>query len=146
MKEIWTYLQMAFAAIGGWLGWFFGGLDGFLYALITFVVVDYITGVMVAIIDKRLSSDIGARGIFKKVLIFTLVGVAHIIDSRIIGDGSVIRTAVIFFYLSNEGISIIENASIIGLPVPQKLKDVLAQLNGKAEEDKANETNHKIYD
>ncbi|MTI81243.1 MAG: phage holin family protein [Firmicutes bacterium] len=145
MREIWSYLQMAIAAVGGWLGWFFGGYDGFLYALITFVVVDYVTGVMVAIIDKRLSSDIGARGIFKKVLIFTLVGVAHIIDSRIIGDGSAIRTAVIFFYLSNEGISIIENASRIGLPIPKKLTDVLAQFNGKAEE-KKDETNRKIYD
>jgi toxin secretion/phage lysis holin len=135
MKEIWTYIQMAFAAIGGWLGWFLGGFDGFLYALVTFVVIDYVTGLMCAILEKKLSSVIGARGIFKKVVIFTLVGVAHIIDSRIIGDGSAIRTAVIFFYLSNEGISIIENASKIGLPIPQKLKDILAQLNSKKEDD-----------
>jgi toxin secretion/phage lysis holin len=98
------------------------------YALVAFVVLDYITGVMLALLEKRLSSDIGARGIFKKVMIFCLVGVAHIIDSNIIGDGSVIRTAVIFFYLSNEGISIVENASKIGLPIPEKLKNVLAQL------------------
>ncbi len=135
MKEIWTYIQMAFAAIGGWLGWFLGGFDGFLYALVTFVVIDYVTGLMCAILEKKLSSVIGARGIFKKVVIFTLAGVAHIIDSRIIGDGSAIRTAVIFFYLSNEGISIIENASKIGLPIPQKLKDILAQLNSKKEDD-----------
>ncbi|WP_407697161.1 holin family protein [Schinkia azotoformans] len=128
--------------MGGWLGWFLGGFDGFLYALITFVVVDYITGIMVAIIDRRLSSVIGARGIFKKILIFILVGIAHIIDSRLIGDGSVIRTAVIFFYLSNEGISIIENASRIGLPIPQKLKDVLAQLNGKEKDGGSNGINH----
>lgn len=139
IKELWIYVQIAIAAVGGWLGWFLGGFDGFLYALITFVVVDYITGIMVAIINRELSSEIGARGIFKKILIFILVGVAHIIDTRIIGDGSAIRTAVIFFYMSNEGISIIENASRIGLPVPQKLKDVLAQLNGKSKGDEKNE-------
>lgn len=145
MKEIWTYIQMAFAAIGGWLGWFLGGFEGFLYALVTFVVIDYVTGLMCAILEKKLSSVIGARGIFKKVVIFTLVGVAHIIDSRIIGDGSAIRTAVIFFYLSNEGISIIENASKIGLPIPQKLKDILAQLNSKKEDDE-DETDNEIHD
>ena len=145
MKEIWTYIQMTFAAIGGWLGWFLGGFDGFLYALVTFVVIDYVTGLMCAILEKKLSSVIGARGIFKKVVIFTLVGVAHIIDSRIIGDGSAIRTAVIFFYLSNEGISIIENASKIGLPIPQKLKDILAQLNSKKEDDE-DETDNEIHD
>ena len=140
IKELWVILQTVIAALGGWLGWFLGGLDGFLYALIIFVIVDYITGIMVAIINKELSSEIGARGIFKKILIFILVGIAHIIDSRLIGEGSVIRTAVIFFYLSNEGISIMENSSRIGLPIPQKLKDVLAQLHGKG--DDKNETKH----
>ncbi|WP_461206061.1 phage holin family protein [Clostridium sp. DL1XJH146] len=129
IKTIWNYVQMFLTAIGGWLGWFLGGNDGFLYALIAFVVVDYLTGIMCGILEKKLSSEVGSRGIFKKVLTFTLVGVAHIIDSQIIGDGSAIRTAVIFFYISNEGISIIENASKIGLPVPEKLKDVLAQLS-----------------
>ena len=139
MKELWIHFQITIAIVGGWLGWFLGGFDGFLYALITFVFVDYITGIMVAIINRELSSEIGARGIFKKILIFILVGVAHIIDTRLIGDGSAIRTAVIFFYMSNEGISIIENSSKIGLPVPQKLKDVLSQLNGKAKGDEKNE-------
>lgn len=140
MKELWTYLQIMIASLGGWLGWFLGGLDGFLYALIIFVIVDYITGLMVAIINRELSSEIGGRGILKKLLIFILVAIAHIIDSRLIGEGSVIRTAVIFFYLSNEGISIIENSARIGLPVPQKLKDVLSQLHG--EEGNKNETKH----
>ena len=136
IKELWIYMQTVIVALGGWLGWFLGGLDGFLYALIIFVIVDYITGIMVAIINRELSSEIGARGIFKKVLIFIFVAVAHIIDSRLIGEGSVIRTAVIFFYLSNEGISIIENSARIGLPVPEKLKDVLTQLQGKSKGDK----------
>ena len=135
MKEIWTYTQMVIAGIGGWLGWLLGGYDGFLYALIAFVVLDYLLGVMCAIIDKHLSSDVGARGIFKKVVIFSLVGVAHIIDQNIIGDGGIIRTAVIFFYLSNEGISIIENATRLGLPIPEKLRDVLEQLKDGGDKD-----------
>ena len=135
MRDIWTFLQMAFAAIGGWLGWFLGGYDGFLYALIAFVVIDYLLGVMCAILEKHLSSDVGAQGIFKKVVIFSLVGVAHIIDQNIIGDGSAIRTAVIFFYLSNEGISIIENSTRLGLPIPEKLRDILEQLKDGGDKD-----------
>ncbi len=135
MKEIWTYTQMVIAGIGGWLGWLLGGYDGFLYALIAFVVLDYLLGVMCAIIEKHLSSDVGAIGIFKKVVIFSLVGVAHIIDQNIIGDGGVIRTAVIFFYLSNEGISIIENATRLGLPIPEKLRDILEQLKDGGDKD-----------
>src|SRR5574344_133807 len=127
MKEIWNWTQAAIAAAGGYIGYFLGGWDGFLYALLAFVLIDYITGLMCAVLDQKLSSEVGFRGIFKKVLIFSLVAVGHIIDQNVIGDGSVIRTAVIFFYLSNEGISILENTVHIGLPVPQKLKDVLEQ-------------------
>ena len=130
MKEIWIWIQAAVAAVGGWLGYFLGGWDGFLYALLAFVVIDYITGLMVAAIQKKVSSEVGFKGICKKVLIFILVGVANIVDKQIIGNGSAIRTAVIFFYLSNEGISILENTALIGLPVPQKLRDVLEQLKG----------------
>ncbi|MGI6777443.1 MAG: phage holin family protein [Acetivibrionales bacterium] len=136
MKSIWVSIQLGFATIGGFLGWFLGGFDGFLYALVAFVVIDYITGVMMAALEKRLSSEVGAKGIFKKVLIFALVGIAHIVDSHIIGDGSVVRTAVIFFYLSNEGVSILENSSKIGLPIPEKLKDVLFQLREKEDRSK----------
>ena len=128
MKNFIEAAQYAFAALGGAVGAVMGGFDGFLYALIMFVVVDYLTGVMVAILDKKLSSEVGFHGIFKKVVIFALVAVGHIVDTYVIQNGSVIRTAVIFFYLSNEGISILENASVLGLPVPQKLKDVLEQL------------------
>jgi toxin secretion/phage lysis holin len=136
MKEIWNWTQAAIAAIGGGLGYFLGGWDGFLYALVIFVIIDYITGLMCAVLDKKLSSEIGFRGIFKKILIFSLVAIGHIIDKSVIGDGSVIRTAVIFFYLSNEGVSILENAAHIGLPIPQKLKDVLGQLHNKGDEEK----------
>lgn len=134
MKNFIEAVQYAFAALGGAVGAVMGGFDGFLYALIVFVVVDYLTGVMVAVLDKKLSSEVGFHGIFKKVVIFALVAVGHIVDSYVIQNGSVIRTAVIFFYLSNEGISILENASLIGLPVPQKLKDVLEQLRDGKEE------------
>lgn len=135
MKEIWNWIQVTFAVVGGWLGYFLGGWDGFLYALLTFVVIDYITGLMCAVLDKKLSSEVGFRGIFKKVLIFSLVAIGHIIDKNVIGDGSVIRTAVIFFYLSNEGISILENAVHVGLPVPQKLRDILEQLHNRSEKE-----------
>ena len=137
MKEIWNWIQLTFAAVGAFLGWFLGGLDGFLYALIAFVVIDYLTGILCAIIDKKLSSEIGAKGIFKKVLIFVLVGVANILDTQILGstgNSGALRTAVIFFYLSNEGISILENAGHIGLPIPEKLKEVLKQLHGRDDE------------
>lgn len=134
MKEIWIWIQAAIAAVGGWIGYLLGGWDGFIYALIAFVIIDYITGLMCAVLDKKLSSEVGFRGIFKKVLIFSLVAIGHIIDKSIIGDSSVIRTAVIFFYLSNEGVSILENAAHIGLPVPQKLKDILEQLHNRTED------------
>ena len=133
MKQIWNAIQLAFAAVGGFVGWFLGGCDGLLYALLAFVVIDYITGVMCAIVDKTLSSAIGFKGICRKVLIFALVGIGHILDTHVIGSGSVMRTAIIFFYISNEGVSLIENAVHIGLPVPQKLKDVLEQLHNRSE-------------
>ena len=133
MKELWNWIQVGFAAVGGFLGWFLGGMDGFMYALIAFVVVDYLTGVMRAVIEKELSSRIGARGIFKKVLIFLLVGVAHLTDMYLLGNGNALRTAVVFFYISNEGISMLENATVIGLPVPEKLKEALAQIKARGD-------------
>ena len=134
MKEFWNTIQMVFAAVGGWLGYFLGGCDGLLIALVVFAVVDYITGVMCAINDQKLSSEVGFRGICRKVLIFILVGIANILDVEVIGTGSVLRTAIIFFYLSNEGVSLLENAAHLGLPIPKKLKDVLEQLHDRSEE------------
>lgn len=133
MKDLWVSLQLALAAVGAWLGWFLGGMDGLIYAMLVFVIADYVTGVMCAISDRRLSSEIGYKGIFKKVLIFVLIGIANLIDIYIIKSGTMLRTATIFFYLSNEGISLLENAAHLGLPIPQKVKDFLQQLNNKKE-------------
>lgn len=135
MKQIWSGIQIAFTAFGGFLGWFLGGIDGFLYALIAFTVIDYITGVMCAITDKNLSSAVGFKGICRKVLIFTMVGIGNIVDVYVLGEGGVLRTAVIFFYLSNEGVSILENSAHLGLPIPEKLKEVLEQLHNRGGND-----------
>ena len=133
MKEFWNGIQFVFTMIGGWLGYFLGGCDGLLIALVMFVVMDYISGVMCAIADKNLSSEVGFKGICRKVLIFILVGIANILDVQVIGTGSVLRTAIIFFYISNEGVSLLENAAHLGLPVPEKLKVVLKQLHDKSD-------------
>ena len=136
MKEFWNTIQLIFTAVGGWLGYFLGGCDGLLIALVVFVTVDYITGVMCAVADKKLSSEVGFKGICRKVLIFLLVGIANILDVQVIGTGSVLRTAVIFFYISNEGVSLTENAAHLGLPIPEKLKTVLEQLHDRNTEGK----------
>lgn len=143
MKELWNTAQLIFAAIGGWLGYFLGGCDGLLIALVAFVVIDYITGVMCAIADKDLSSEVGFKGICRKVLIFLLVGIGHLLDTHVIGTGSVLRTAVIFFYISNEGVSLLENATHLGLPVPQKMKDILAQLHDRSESNESEDNENE---
>lgn len=135
MKEFWSVVQMVFAAVGGWLGYFVGGCDGLLYALLAFVVLDYITGFMCAVADQKLSSAVGFKGICRKVLIFALVGIGHLLDVQVFGESGVLRTAVIFFYLSNEGVSLLENASHLGLPIPAKLQAVLKQLHDRSEEE-----------
>lgn len=136
MKVLWTTNQLSFATIGGFIGWFLGGCDGLLYALLAFIVIDYITGVMCAIENHELSSEIGFKGIFRKVLIFLLVGIANVVDVNVIGTGSVLRAAVCFFYISNEGLSILENAAILGLPIPEQLKKVLKQIKNRDGDEK----------
>lgn len=128
---VWAKLQLAFSAIGGWLGYFLGGVDGLMTALIIFMVTDYVTGLMCAIVDKQLSSSVGFKGLFKKMLIVILVGIAHIVDMHVVGTGEALRSAVICFYLSNEGVSLLENAAHLGLPIPEKLKAILAQLHNR---------------
>lgn len=133
---IWAKIQMAFSVIGGWIGYFVGGIDGLFTALLIFMVLDYITGLMCAVADNKLSSAVGFKGICKKVLIILLVGVAHIVDLHVVGTGSALRSAVVCFYLSNEGVSLLENAAHLGLPIPEKLKAVLEQLHDR--DDNAN--------
>ena len=136
MQNVIDKIELMFAALGGFLGWFFGGFDGFLYALIVFVVMDYFTGILAAGVKRELSSEVGFKGIAKKVCIFVLVGIANIIDTQVLQNGSAIRTAVVFFYLPNEALSCLENAAVIGLPVPDKLKEMLAQLKEERKQDK----------
>lgn len=144
MDNVWKTLQTLFTALGGAIGYFIGGLDGLMIALIIFVVMDYITGIMCAIVKHKLSSEIGFKGIFKKVVIFSLVGVANILDTHVIGTGSMLRSAIIFFYLSNEGVSILENVAELGIPIPKQIIKVLEQLRKKAGEDEENsESNDK---
>lgn len=132
---VWAKIQMAISVIGGWLGYFVGGVDGLMTALLVFMVIDYLTGVMCAVYDKTLSSEVGFRGICKKMLIVLLVGVAHIVDVDVVGTGDALRSAVVCFYLSNEGVSMLENAAHLGLPIPEKLKAILAQLHNRSDKD-----------
>lgn len=136
MTEIWKYIQTLLALIGGALGYFLGGFDGLFAVLAMMIVVDYITGVMVAIKEKRVSSKIGFTGICRKILILLFVGIANMLDMHVVGSGSMLRTATIFFYVSNEGISILENATNLGLPVPGRIKEILEQLHDRSEKDK----------
>ena len=132
----WGRIQALLSVIGGGIGFFLGGMDGVLTALMTFMVLDYLTGVMCAIVDKKLSSTVGFRGICRKVLILVMVGMAHMVDQYMIGNGSALRGIVIYFYLSNEGLSLMENAAYLGLPIPEKLKEALAQLHRRKPGDK----------
>ena len=131
MRNFWTMMKTAFAAVGAWLGYFLGGNDGLLYALLVFVIVDYITGVMCAIEDRKLSSAVGFRGLCRKVLTFLLVGIAQVLDVHVLNQPGVLRTAVIFWAIANNGLSILENAAHLGLPVPEQLKAVLEQLHNR---------------
>ena len=133
IELVWAKIQTAITLLGGWLGYFVGGWDGMLIALVVLMALDYITGVMCAIADHKLSSAVGFKGICRKVFMLMLVGVANIVDVHIVGSGNALRAAVICFYLSNEGVSILENAAHIGLPVPEKLRIVLEQLHGRNE-------------
>ena len=135
MKEVWDVLQLGFSAVGGWLGYIMGGCDGLIIALVVFTAVDYATGLMCAVADKKVSSEVGFKGICRKVLIFALVGLANMLDAQVLKTGSILRTAVIFFYLSNEGISLLENAGHLGLPIPGKMMEVLEQLHARSEKD-----------
>lgn len=129
MNKILESLKYVFIVIGGYIGFYLGSIDAFIYTLLAFVIADYVTGVLRAGVERKLSSSVGFKGIAKKIVIFIVVGIANLCDVNLIkGDGTMIRTAIIFFYIANEGLSILENTMAIGLPVPEKLKEMLEQL------------------
>lgn len=129
MNKILESLKYVFIVIGGYVGFYLGSIDAFIYTLLAFVIADYVTGVLRAGVERKLSSSVGFKGIAKKIVIFIVVGIANLCDVNLIkGDGTMIRTAIIFFYIANEGLSILENTMAIGLPVPEKLKEMLEQL------------------
>ena len=128
-------MNITAAVLGGALGFLFGPADGLLFALIALSLLDYATGVTVAIANKELSSKTGFRGICKKLLIFSMVAAANIVDTHVLGGTEALRSAVLFVFIANEGISIVENAAALGIPIPEKLKSVLIQLKSKGEND-----------
>ena len=115
------------------LSFLFGDMEGLMVALIALIILDYISGVIAAAVEKRLSSEVGAKGIAKKIFMLLIVALANIVDTSVIGDGHVLKTVTVVFYICNECISLIENAGRIGVPVPKKLLDVLEQLRNKDE-------------
>ncbi len=126
-------MKSILAAICAFCGFLFGERDGILIALIVLIVLDYISGVIAAIVEKRLSSEVGAKGIAKKVFMLLIVAVANIVDVEVIGgEGHVLKSVVVIFYIANECISLIENAGRLGVPVPDKLLKVLEQLKDKS--------------
>lgn len=136
MSKFLDYLDWAAGVLGGLCGWFWGGFDGFLRALFIFTAVDYISGVMAAYVQGILSSRVGFKGIAGKIMIFALVGIVNVLDREFLGNSDALRTAVVFFYMANEGISILENTVKIGLPVPEILKEKLLQIKGQEKENK----------
>mgnify|MGYP000560309353 FL=1 len=133
MSKIQIIIDSIAGAVGAVLGFMYGEVTGLFWALIAFMALDYITGVVVAIIEKRLSSEVGFRGLAKKFLILVFVAVGHIADTYILGGTPAAMSAVMLFYMANEGISIIENAAALGLPVPKKLTSIMEQIKNKSE-------------
>lgn len=133
MSKIQIIIDSIAGAVGAVLGFMYGEVTGLFWALIAFMALDYITGVVVASIEKRLSSEVGFRGLAKKFLILVFVAVGHIADTYILGGTPAAMSAVMLFYIANEGISIIENAAALGLPVPKKLTSIMEQIRNKSE-------------
>ena len=134
MSKLQIIIDSIAGAVGAIIGFLFGEVNGLFWALIAFMALDYITGVIVAVINKRLSSEVGFKGLAKKFLILVFVAVGHIADTYILGGTPAAMSAVMLFYIANEGISIIENAAALGLPVPKKLEDIMEQIKSKEEE------------
>ena len=124
-----SIMDFIICALLGFITWFFGGINELLQVLIAFSVIDYVTGIVAAGLNHELSSRVGFRGIMRKIEMFMFVGMAHLLDSYFPGDAGNIRTFVCLFYVVNEGISIIENAEKIGVPIPKPLHNMLAKLH-----------------
>lgn len=135
MSKIKIIIDSIAGAVGAVLGFMYGEVTGLFWALIAFMATDYITGVVVAAINKQLSSEVGFRGLAKKLMILVFVSLGHIADMYVLGGTPVAMSAVMLFYIANEGLSIIENAGNLGLPVPKKLKDIMVQLKKESEEE-----------
>ena len=133
MITFWRYIQICLSALGAWLVQMLGGVNDIIVVLLALVCIDYATGVAKAISTKTLSSEIGFKGLARKAMILTIVALGNLVDLYLIKDGSVMRSACIFFYIANETISVIENLGALGVPMPQKLKEVLLQLKEKGE-------------
>ena len=143
MSVVWLSIKILIGAFGGFLGWYVGGMDNLVFGLIVFITIDYVTGIIKGYIKKQVSSRIGAVGIIKKLAILILVGMGHVID-LMLEDGSTVRTATALFFLANEGLSILENAAQLGLPIPKEIKDKLlimhkSKVFEKSENEKENE-------
>ena len=133
MDRFTEFFKLIFGGIVTAVSGFLGGMDGIMYALIAFITIDYITGVAVAVKQKKLSSEVGFWGLVRKVCILLLIGIAHYIDCYVTKNGDVIRTVVSMYYIGNEGVSILENCGNLGLPLPPKLIAVMAQIKETGE-------------
>ena len=127
MDKFKDLVKIFFTIFGSLIGFFLGDLDIFIYSLTAFVICDYISGIIRAGFERKLSSKIGFKGILKKIMIFIIVGIANICDKNLIKNQAIIRSSIIFFYIANEGLSILENALAMDLPIPKKLKILLEQ-------------------
>ena len=137
MNKIQMIFNSIAAAVGAAVGFLFGEVTGLFWALIAFMGMDYVTGVVIAVVGRKLSSEVGFRGLAKKFLVLVFVAVGHILDAYVLGNTAVFMTAVMLFYIANEGVSIIENAALLGLPVPEKVRSILEQIRNKAEKEEA---------
>lgn len=127
-----TFYKIGATGTGAMIGYLFGGWSILLQILLAFVIIDYVSGLLASGVEGKLSSKVGFKGIAKKLMIFVLVAVGHLVD-KAIGDGHMIQDAIIFFYLGNELLSILENAGRTGLPVPEQIKSAVQILKGKGE-------------
>ena len=132
MEKLGSVYNGILAFLGAVVGFLFGDMRGCLVALLCFIILDFITGVLTGIVEKNLSSEVAWRGIIRKLIEILIVSAAHIFDKYVCGSGDIILTAVCFLFISTEGISLLENAARLGVPIPKKLVEALSQLKIKS--------------